>query len=243
MNKFMKLVAVRGCMLLFLSSIGGMVHANDPWEKFNRGVFGFNDWVDLHMLRPVAKTYKNHMPKFVQAGVSNVFDNIETPAVAVNQLLQGKPKQAASDVARFFVNSTLGVGGLFDVATHTGLEKHSEDFGQTFATWGVGSGNYVVLPALGSANVRDSVGHVLDYVINPLRLISPVETRWAVAGVNVIDVRSDLLAVESLVLGDKYIFFRESYQQRRQFLVNDGMIDDDPFASDGFGDEFDDFDE
>ena len=211
--------------------------AGDPWEKVNRPVFSFNDWTDRHVLRPVAKGYTKVVPRFLRRGIGNVFDNLGTPAVAINQLLQGKPGRSLSDTGRFLVNTTLGLGGVFDVATEVGLAEHQEDFGQTFGVWGIGSGNYVVLPFRGSANVRDTVGIVLDTVFNPLRFISPVESRTAVVALSVVDLRAELLSVDQLVVGERYVFFRDAYAQRRDFLIRDGVYDEDPFADDGFGDD------
>ncbi len=209
------------------------VLAEDPWESVNRPIFKFNDWTDKWVLRPIANGYSKVVPRFMRRGVSNVFDNIGTPAVALNQLLQGKPRKSLSDTGRFFVNTTLGLGGLFDVATQVGLAEHEEDFGQTFGVWGAGSGNYVVLPFRGSSNVRDAMGLVFDTVVNPLRLISHTETRAAVVALSVIDLRAELLGVDQLVVGERYVFFRDAYDQRRDFLILDGRVDEDTF-DDGF---------
>ena len=210
------------------------VLADDPWEPVNRPIFKFNDWTDKYMLRPLASGYSKVVPRFMRRGVSNVFDNIGTPAVALNQLLQGKPRKSLSDTGRFFVNTTLGLGGLFDVATQVGLDEHEEDFGQTFGVWGAGGGNYVVLPFRGSSNVRDSVGLVFDTLVNPLRFISHSETRAAAVALSVIDLRAELLGVDQLVVGERYVFFRDAYEQRRDFVILDGRVDEDSFDDDGF---------
>lgn len=221
---------------LALASLPVSAQTADPWEGMNRGIFRFNDWTDARILRPTAVAYQTHVPGPIRQGVGNVFDNVGTPAVAVNQLLQGKPVRALSDGARFLLNTTVGLGGIFDVASGAGLKKHTEDFGQTFGRWGVGSGYYVVLPVMGSSNVRDAVGRVFDSFANPLRLLSPDTTRAGVVALSVVDLRADLLGVDELVVGDRYVFFRDAYEQRRTYLINDGVIESDGFDDDGFDD-------
>ena len=211
----------------------------DLYEGLNRKVFQFNEWTDSKILRPTAKAYDKWVPRPIRSGVGNVFDNVFTPATALNQLLQGKPKRSLSDTGRFLMNTTLGLGGLLDVASQVGIPKHDEDFGQTFAVWGVGSGHYVVLPFFGPSNIRDGFGLAVGSLVNPMRLISPAQDRVAVTALYVVDLRADLLGVDELVTGDKYLFRRDTYQQRREFLINDGVSDEDPFEDDGF-DDFDD---
>ncbi len=235
MNLFTRMAAIGALCLVGLGAQTAL--AADPWEKLNRPIFSFNDWTDRHVLRPVAKGYTKVVPRLLRRGIGNVFDNVGTPAIAINQLLQGKPRASLSDTGRFLVNTTLGLGGLLDVATEVGLAEHEEDFGQTFGVWGLGGGNYVMIPFRGSSNVRDTAGLVLDTVFNPLRLISPVETRTAVVALSVVDLRAELLSVDQLVVGERYVFFRDAYGQRRDFLIADGILDDDAFGDDGFGDD------
>ena len=211
--------------------------ASDPLEPINRGVYGFNDFADRWVIRPTAKAYDKVVPRFLKSGISNVFENIGTPAVAVNQLLQGKPLRSLSDTGRFLVNTTMGVGGLIDVATHAGFAKHDEDFGQTLGVWGAGSGSFLMLPFLGPSSVRDTVGIALDGLMNPIRFVKPTESRAAVTALYVIDLRAALLGVDQLVSGDEYLFLRDAYLQRRAFSVSDGVTDEDPFADDGFDDD------
>jgi len=208
----------------------------DPFEGLNRNIFGFNEWTDRHILRPTAKAYDKYVPSPIRSGVGNVFDNVGTPVIALNQLMQGKPRAMLSDTGRFLLNTTLGLGGIFDVATKVGLAKHEEDFGQTFGVWGAGTGYYVVLPLLGPSNIRDGLGLAVGAVLNPIRFISPVEDRAAVTALYVVDLRADLLGVDELVMGDRYLFRRDTYLQRREFLINDGVGEEDPFADDGFDD-------
>ncbi|MEM7078903.1 MAG: VacJ family lipoprotein [Pseudomonadota bacterium] len=214
-----------------------MADTADGWEGLNRKTFAFNDWADRRVLRPVAKGYTQIIPKPARIGVHNFFTNLFTPTVVVNQFLQGKPLRGTSDLGRFLLNSSVGIGGLFDVATHVGLPEHQEDFGQTLGVWGVPPGNYTVLPLLGSSNVRDTVSRAVDSMTNPLRFLRPVEHRYSLLALSVIDLRAELLKVDQLVVGDEYVFLREAYSQRREFLINDGEFSEDGFDDD-FGDEF-----
>ena len=210
-----------GCAQISLANI-------DPWEGMNRGIYGFNDRVDTYVLRPVAKAY-GRLPNPIRRGVGNFFTNLQEPANALNQLLQGKPWQSLSDGGRFLVNSTLGLGGLIDVATPVGLAAHQEDFGQTLGVWGLAPGNYLVLPFAGSSSVRDAFGRVVDMFTNPIGYLEPDAHRYALGAIYVIDLREELLSAESLIVGDEYVFIRESYLQRRDYLVQDGAVEDDGF--------------
>jgi phospholipid-binding lipoprotein MlaA len=222
-------------LLLTLSIAGaGTARADDdgdPFEGFNRQVFAFNEAVDRAILRPVASGYDRYTPDPVQRSIGNVFTNLATPGVALNQLLQGKPKRALEDFTRFLVNSTVGLGGIFDVARDNGLPRHEEDFGQTFAVWGLGEGPFLMLPLLGPANTGHAVGRVFDAFTNPMFLTSHPE-RTAAVGVNVVDTRASLLSADALISGDRYLFVRDAYRQRREYLILDGQIEDDPFLDD-----------
>jgi phospholipid-binding lipoprotein MlaA len=193
-------------------------------ERINRGVFWFNEQADRFVIKPVAKGYDWLLPKPVKRGVSNVFDNLFTPVVAVSDLLQGNFQESAEDVGRFVVNSTVGVVGIFDVATGWGLEKRREDIGQAFGAWGIGSGPYLVLPILGPSNVRDGVGLVGNYFLSPQNYIEDDGVRWGVTVLGGIDTRYRLLdastVLEQAAL-DRYAFVRSSYAQYRQNLVED----------------------
>ena len=140
----------------------------DPWQRFNRKVFQFNEVMDRYIAKPVAKGYRWITPNIVDRGISNFFSNLGDIGVTVNDLLQGKFMQAGSDGLRFVVNSTLGIVGFFDVASELGLPKHHEDFGQTLGYWGVSSGPFLVLPFLGPSNIRDGTSLIVDYQLNPL---------------------------------------------------------------------------
>ncbi len=198
----------------------------DPLEGFNRAMYGFNDYFDRYLLKPVAKGYRAVMPEFARTGVSNFFSNLKDPGIMVNNLLQGKPKDSASDLGRFLVNSTLGIYGLFDVATHMGLEKHNEDFGQTFAVWGVPDGPYLVLPILGPSNFRDGFGEIPDWYMLPTTHMEEQSTASKLFALRLVNRRAQLLD-ESDILDeaagqDPYVFIREAYRQRRINLIYDG---------------------
>jgi phospholipid-binding lipoprotein MlaA len=199
----------------------------DPFERVNRAVFSFNEAADDYVIKPAAEAYKFVLPEFVRTGVTNFFSNINDVLVAANNLLQGKPSNAVSDIGRFLVNSTIGILGFFDVATDMGLDKNREDFGQTLAVWGVGDGPYIVLPFFGPSNVRDTVGLVVDietdFMINTNKLNS--DEKNAVNGLRIINKRADLLDAGQLLEDaafDKYSFLRDGYIQRRRSQIYDG---------------------
>ncbi|TQV78705.1 VacJ family lipoprotein [Exilibacterium tricleocarpae] len=210
----------------------------DPWEGFNRSMFAFNDGVDTYFLKPVAKGYRAITPDPVENSVSNVFGNLLEIRNVINDVLQWKWGKAGNDSGRFLINSTIGIAGLFDVAAKMGLERNDgEDFGQTLATWGVGSGPYLVLPLFGPSNVRDGLSFPIDAFSDPIRYIDHVPTRNSINGVQLISTRAGLLQAESLISGDKYVFFRDAFLQRREYLILDGEVEDD------FGEDFEDYDE
>ena len=210
--------------LLFAPSVNAQTH--DPWRETNERIFAFNDYFDLLLVRPLASSYTIFIPRLVRQGIGNFFDNVRDANIAVNDLLQFKFRDALSDTGRFLINTTIGIGGLLDIATSLGLEKHEEDFGQTLGTWGVSSGPYVVLPVFGASNLRDSFGLILDTIFNPLPYIDETPAKLTFFVVEEIDSRSGLLALDELISGDKYLFIREAYVQNRDYLVNDGEIDD-----------------
>jgi phospholipid-binding lipoprotein MlaA len=198
----------------------------DPLEPFNRGVYKFNETVDKAVLKPVAKGYKAVMPPPLQAGVTNFFGNFSDVTTAINNLLQGKVRAALSDVGRVAVNSTVGILGIFDVASNVGLERHNEDFGQTLGVWGVAPGPYLVLPLLGPSDFRDTVGLVAAYYTDPeFYLFTHSPENWIVFGTRVINLRANLLDSERIfdaAAMDKYAFLRDAYLQRRRSLIYDG---------------------
>jgi phospholipid-binding lipoprotein MlaA len=215
-------VLVAGC-----ASVSGPPPKADPLESFNRAAFEFNESLDNAVLKPVAQGYVKVAPEFVRSGIGNVFENVSDVATAVNNLLQGKVANAASDTGRVLVNTTLGIFGLWDVASPLGLEKHNEDFGQTLGKWGVGSGPYLVLPLLGPSTVRDGLGRIADSPLGYWPYVDPVGTRNSLYVTDAINTRARLLgAGETLDTAalDKYTFLRDAYLQRRLNQVFDGKV-------------------
>ena len=195
----------------------------DPYESYNRAVFNFNDKVDTYALKPVATVYRDVTPSFVQTGVGNFFGNLGDAWTAVNNLLQGKGEAGMTDVTRFALNSTLGILGLFDIASEAGLQKHKEDFGQTLGTWGVSSGPYLMLPLLGPSTVRDTVALPADFAGNIWSYKTPVYLRNIGTGVNLVDTRASLLDATSMLEDaalDRYEFIRDGYLQRRESQIH-----------------------
>jgi phospholipid-binding lipoprotein MlaA len=197
----------------------------DPWEPVNRGIYNFNDKLDAYVARPVATGYTKVVPSEIRERVRNVFSNVGDVFIGVNNFLQGKFEDGVSDWARFAFNTTIGLFGIHDVATDMGYEKHNEDFGQTFGRWGAPTGPYVVLPLLGSSDVRDGIGSGLDFYTDPINQTEPWEVSWGLVTLRLLQTRADLLdasrILEEAAL-DKYVFQRDAYLQRRRNLVYDG---------------------
>ena len=197
----------------------------DPIEGVNRAVFALNNGIDQVALRPVAKGYDAVVPTPAKNSVANFFGNIADVFIGVNNLFQGKVRDAASDGGRVLVNSTIGILGLFDFATDFGLEKHDEDFGQTFGRWGIGTGAYVVVPLWGPRDVRDTIGLVLDTAADPVADINNVATRNTLLVTRLVNDRAALLPAEKVIEDaalDKYSYIRDGYLQRRRSLIYDG---------------------
>jgi phospholipid-binding lipoprotein MlaA len=212
-------LAMAGC-----ASLGGD-DPRDPFEGFNRGIYRFNDKVDQTVARPVATAYRRVIPGEIRDRVRNFFGNIEDVFVGVNNVLQGKFADGANDFARVAFNSTIGLLGIHDVATDMGYEKHNEDFGQTFGYWGAGTGPYLILPLLGSSNVRDGIGTGIGMYVDPIGDVRGYHTQYALWGLRLTQTRADLLdasrILEEAAL-DRYVFQRDAYLQRRRSLVYDG---------------------
>ena len=198
----------------------------DPLETVNRQIFEFNDVVDRAVLKPVAQVYRDVLPQGVRDCFSGAFSNLREPSNAINNFLQGKPVDAASDVCRFVVNSTIGLLGCFDPARQMGLEKHNEDFGQTLGRWGAEPGPYLVVPIFGPSNVRDAIGiYGVEPFLDVNFYIDNVKVRNSILGMRIVNQRAELLDADDLVSGaalDRYRFIRDGYLQRRRSLVYDG---------------------
>jgi len=198
----------------------------DPAEPVNRAIFKANVAADHAVIKPVAQAYSDHVPEGVQKGIHNVVQNLKEPAVAVNDALQGNVKHAWESVQRLAVNSTAGVGGIFDVAEKLGIPGHKSDFGQTLAVWGVGEGPFVELPLLGPSNARDAVGTVVDMAMNPLTFVGGAPATYAsvaTGSANAVDTRAqhlkDLDELERNSL-DYYATLRSVYRQHRDAEIS-----------------------
>ncbi len=215
--------------------------SGDPHEALNRKFYAFNDTLDRNILEPVARTYANVTPDPVRKGVSNFVDNVTYLNTIANQLLQGKVDRFFSDSGRFIVNSTVGIGGLFDPATSLGLVEHNEDLGQTFGVWGAGEGAYLTLPLLGPSSYRDLPSPAMGILLNPLTYLSPVVT-FPVGALAAVNTRANLLdasRIRDQAALDPYTFVREAWRQQREYEIYDGNPPGDGFEdfieSDGDG--------
>lgn len=211
---------------------------DDPWEGFNRTIYTFNDKVDTYALKPVAQGYVKVTPQPVRDSVTNFFANIGDVYNAANNFLQLKITDGVEDIMRIVINTVFGLGGLFDVATLAKLPKHNQDFGLTLGHYGVPPGPYLVLPLFGPSTVRDGVGLVPNYFINPLTYVDPAALSWGLYGLNVVSTRANLLGASDLLEGaaiDKYSFIRNAYLQRRRYLLSDGRASDNNLPDYGDG--------
>ena len=225
MNRLKRL----GAAVILASLVAGCAttgnNPRDPLEPLNRAIYGFNDGLDQAIIKPVSQGYRAALPGIVRAGVTNFFSNIGDLWIAVNNLLQGKVEQGLGDVMRVGINTTFGLLGIIDVATDAGLDKHSEDFGQTLGRWGIGGGPYLVLPFFGPSSLRDGIGTVFDVAADPVMNVGHIPTRNSAWALRTTDVRAGLLDASTMLEEaalDKYVFARESYLQRRRSQIYDG---------------------
>ncbi len=219
----------RGLTLLASIMLSACAHSpidepSDPLEPVNRKIYSFNMTLDHYVAKPVAKGYNYSVPQEIRTGVSNFYQNLTYPTVIINDALQGKFKQSGLDTTRFLMNTTFGLLGFFDPASMVGLEKHDEDFGQTFGYWGVGPGWYLMLPFFGPSDNRDLTGRIIGYATDPITYVSSTETSIAMTGLSVVKTRADLLSVDSVLEQqfDPYLFVRSAFLQHRQNQVYDG---------------------
>lgn len=213
--------------------------AKDPYENFNRAMFAVNEGIDT-VVKPVAQAYDTAAPLPVKAATGNFFGNISDIWTALNNLLQGKPDQAFSDIGRVLVNTTVGIGGVFDVASEMGLEKHSEDLGQTLGKWGVSDGPYFFWPIIGPRTMRDTVGWGVDVSTDPVWRLNNVPVRNSLVGIRFIDTRAGLLAADKVVeeaAFDKYTYIRDAYLQHRRNEIYDGNWPREHLPSDSDGND------
>ncbi|MCC5809531.1 MAG: VacJ family lipoprotein [Ectothiorhodospiraceae bacterium] len=246
----MRSTALKACLLigaLFITSACASTppmpdrDVDDPWEVTNRRVYNVNEQLDRYIARPVADAYVFVTPRFARRGVTNFFSNARYPGTMLNSALQGKWRQTGRDTVRFTLNSTLGLLGLFDVATPLGFERNNEDFGQTLAVWGTPEGSYIVLPVMGPSTTRD----IHDYPVSAATNVVTYLGGWAVAGplyaLDLINTRANLdqaARFRSEAALDEYVFTRSAYRQYRNNLIFDGEVPErDPF--DDLDDDFD----
>ena len=225
MNKFL-LFAIFLLVPIVISE-----EVNDPFEDLNRVTFEFNEKLDENFLKPIAKTYSRFPPK-IKLGVTNFFNNLEDVETSLNQFLQGKPKKSLNDITRFLINSTIGLVGFIDVASKIGLDRHEEDFGQTLAVWGVGSGPYIMLPALGPSTLRDTLSRPISSFSSITFHMTDTDVNIALKSIDAIETRERLLDVESLLSGDRYSFVKDAYIQSISYEIKDGIDVEDKFIDD-----------
>ena len=206
----------------------------DPFQNINEKTHDLNQTLDLQVASPIARFYKRITPDFLEKGITNFTHNIEDLSIGINNILQGKFNEGLSDFSRFTLNTSIGLLGFIDIASDLGLTKHDEDFGQTLAVWGVPDGPYLVLPGLGPSTTRDTLAMIPDAFLTPLWLIDHDRTSYSLTAIDLIDTRARYLGLESVVIGDEYLFYRDAYLQSRNFEIKDGEVEDD-------FDDFDDF--
>jgi phospholipid-binding lipoprotein MlaA len=212
----------------------------DPLEPMNRKIHNFNTVLDKVALRPLAKGYKTVVPSPIRKGITNFFSNLTTPRSALNNFLQGKPKRGFNELGRFLFNSTLGLGGFFDVSGAGGMERYDENFGQTLSVWGIPDGPYIVLPFWGPNMASDMFALPVDYYSDIWTYYDNTSVRSKVWGLRIIDLRYRLLAVDSILddSPDPYITIRESFMQNRNFRIYDGDPPEEDIYEDELFDEF-----
>ena len=209
-----------------------IVEANDPFEDINRKVWAFNEFLDDNLAKPTAEIYTSIAPNFVEVGMSNFFRNLNELDNTANQLLQGHPMLALNDFTRFLVNTTIGLGGFIDVGSRLGLERNDEDFGKTLGAWGVSSGPYLMLPIYGPSTPRSLAGRSVSSVLGGTFAIEETDVRLGITALDALETRARYLEVETLIIGDRYSFIRDSYMQYQEFESSNGIDQVDDFVDD-----------
>ena len=230
--KFNKYIVIYLSFLLSFQSLA----ADDPFEDYNRKIWAFNEFLDDNFAKPTAEVYTSIAPNFVEIAISNFFRNLNELDNTANQLLQGKPLLAVNDFSRFLINTTIGLGGFIDVGSSFGLERHDEDFGQTLGAWGVGSGPFLMLPLYGPSTPRGLAGISVSSVLSGTFAIEETDVRIGITALDALETRARYLEVETLIIGDRYSFIRDSYMQYQEFESSNGEN-----QSDDFVDDMDDF--
>ena len=230
--KYQKFISAYLMLLLSINTFA----IDDPFEEYNRKIWAFNEFLDDNLAKPTAEVYTSITPNFIEIGISNFFRNLNELDNTANQLLQGKPLLAANDFSRFLINSTIGFGGLIDVGSSFGLERHDEDFGQTLGVWGVSSGPFLMIPIYGPSTPRGLAGRSVSSVLSGTFAIEETDVRLGITALDALETRARYLEVETLIIGDRYSFIRDSYMQYQEFESNNG--EDQP---DDFVDDMDDF--
>ncbi|MDC3018281.1 VacJ family lipoprotein [Gammaproteobacteria bacterium] len=228
------LLVTTGCATT--SSMSADFNPDDPYEKSNRKVFEFNNKIDKLFLRPVTDFYDKATPEFAQTSITNFFANLDDIRISINNLLQGNVVESMSDITRFFINSIFGLGGFFDVASEMGLEKHSEDFGQTLGKWGAKPGPYLMLPFLGPSTTRDAFTFVGDTALAPALSLDDNAARVGLISLDLINTYSAFTGIADIESKDQYAFLRDAYLERRKYEINDGLSEEDLSNDEDFED-------
>ena len=228
------LLVTTGCATT--NSMSGDFNPDDPYEKSNRKVFEFNNNIDKLFLRPVTDFYDKATPEFAQTSITNFFANLDDIRISINNLLQGNVVESMSDITRFFINSIFGLGGFFDVASEIGLEKHSEDFGQTLGKWGAKPGPYLMLPFLGPSTTRDAFTFVGDTGLAPVLSLDDNAARVGLISLDLINTYSAFTGIADIESKDQYAFLRDAYLERRKYEINDGLSEEDLSNDEDFED-------
>lgn len=229
-NRIIKTTLITVIIIIAGCATKKPANPQDPFEAYNRAMFDFNRRIDKLTIKPVAEVYDAILPNPVKTGVSNFFDNLDETSTVANDLLQLKIGWAIADAWRFFFNTTLGIGGLFDVATHLRLKRREQDLGLTFARWGIKNSSYFVIPILGPSTIRDGIGLLIDYrFFTVYPYIHPWEAHLGLSGTNFIRLRVDLLPTDELIdqAFDPYVLVRNAYLQRREYLIEYDKIESD----------------